>query len=114
MVVFEIGKMDSRSGHLDSRIDHRFMDMVAIHPLAAESRDERRVDIDDTPAVFLREKVQRHETSQDNQVHRVLVEVQIDSQAEFAMAGKFFSGEHQAGDPGFTGFFDPPDPCPAG
>lgn len=106
MVIFEIGEMDSDSGHFHPRIDDCLMDMVTIHPLATESRNESWMNIDDSATVGIRERIQRHETRQDNQVDWMMVEVQVDRLAEFLGGSELLAREDQTGNVCLAGFFD--------
>ena len=69
MVVGVVGKVDRAAGHFRSGIQHRLMDVVAIHALAAKGGDQRGVDIQDTMLKVVRDRHVFEEPGHQNVVN---------------------------------------------
>jgi len=48
VVEFVVGEVDRASGDLGSVRQHRFMHMMAVHPLATKGGEQGRVDVNDS------------------------------------------------------------------
>ena len=53
-------EVDGAAGLADAGLKHSFVDVVAVHPLAAEFRQQRRVDVDHAVLVLARHAVEAH------------------------------------------------------
>lgn len=93
VVVFVVDEVHGASGELHPRAADRFVNVMTVETLAAERREQGRMDVEDasTPALHQR---QFHEvTGKQSEVDSVLVEIVEDRVRELRRARECLAGE---------------------
>jgi hypothetical protein len=89
-VVAIVSEMDGAAGFGFTRGEHSFMDMSAMHSLAAELGEEGRVDIEDAAREIRGNGPERQKTGHQAQIDMILAENGGDFFRESVEGGKIF------------------------
>ena len=103
MVVLVVGKVDSAAADLDAAGENRLVDALAVKALAAERRDQGRMNVQDAEAEILRDVNQLQEARHANDVGLRLAAEGEDALAECFCGCVILPGNDIAGKPGAEG-----------
>lgn len=105
-VVGVVGEVDGAAGGLLACFEDGFVDVVAVHPLAAELGEQGRVDVEDAVGEVVGDDQQGEEAGEDEQVGLCVSAGVEDGIGEGVLVGVVFARQNLDGQALVTGTLD--------